>query len=341
MGNSTPSTNVKVSVIVPVYNVIDYLPNFITMLKKQDLADIEILLIDDGSTDGSAEILDDLTMNHPSFSVIHQPNSGVAAARNRGLQMARGQYICFIDPDDAISANYFEDLKSAAENTQADLYITDWHKIKDTSVEKHSLSEKNLASHLDSEIVLRTIMRSDTILGSLWAKVFSRRLFAGNAFPDQKTSSDFVPCVRAISNARTIVYVPQIHYDYTANRTTSLQNSQQAEDIEDSVKVHRVLSQIVSERFPRLRSYAPLDLLGSRMQACIHACRSTKIDKDHKRTLFRYYKPNLIHDVPLVLRNSGTMKYKLLFTFTALGYFPTTLVLKAHSYFNGIGSHNE
>lgn len=103
----------SISVIVPVYNVRDFLPKCIDSLLSQTFGDFELLLVDDGSTDGSSEICDRYMSEDRRVKVIHKPNGGVSSARNNGLDVAAGEFICFADSDDWVEAGYLSDLMSA------------------------------------------------------------------------------------------------------------------------------------------------------------------------------------------------------------------------------------
>lgn len=111
----------KISIIVPVYNVEDYMALSLDSLRAQTLEDIEIICIDDGSTDGSGALLDMYAALDPRFQVLHQANGGVSAARNLGIERAQGEYICFFDPDDLLIPNACETIISAFEKTGADI----------------------------------------------------------------------------------------------------------------------------------------------------------------------------------------------------------------------------
>ena len=100
----------KVSVIIPVYNVEQYLRNCLDSVINQTLKDIEIICVDDGSPDNCGAILDEYASKDNRIKVIHQENKGVAVARNRGLDIASGEYISFLDPDDMIDLNFYEIL---------------------------------------------------------------------------------------------------------------------------------------------------------------------------------------------------------------------------------------
>lgn len=114
----------RFSIIVPVYNTKRYLPKCIESLRRQTLRDIQIIIVDDGSNDGSDRLIDEYGRKDARISVVHQPNSGLAAARNSGIKRACGEYIGFVDSDDWVEADMFERLLSAAESNQADIAIT-------------------------------------------------------------------------------------------------------------------------------------------------------------------------------------------------------------------------
>lgn len=104
-----------ISVIIPVYNMADYLPDAVKSLCTQTMTDWEAICIDDGSTDGSSDLLDEYAREDPRFRVFHQENCGAAAARNRGMDQARGRFLFFLDPDDWIpDGEVFSDLYEAA-----------------------------------------------------------------------------------------------------------------------------------------------------------------------------------------------------------------------------------
>ena len=95
-------TDVKISVIVPVYNVEKELPRCIESLLTQTYSNFELLLINDGSSDGSPEIMEKYAEKDPRIRTLHKKNGGVSSARNRGLEQAKGEYVCFVDADDAV-----------------------------------------------------------------------------------------------------------------------------------------------------------------------------------------------------------------------------------------------
>ena len=111
----------KISVLIPVYNAGEFLSLCLSSLEKQTFSDFEVICLNDGSTDNSLSVLENMAKKDTRFRFFTQKNAGVAATRNRLLQLARGEYIAFVDSDDWIEKNYLESLYSVAEQTQADL----------------------------------------------------------------------------------------------------------------------------------------------------------------------------------------------------------------------------
>ncbi len=117
----------RVSIIIPCYNVERYLPQCLDSILNQTLKDLEIILINDGSTDSSGTIIDCYAHSDPRIIVVHQKNRGLSAARNRGLELASAPYILFIDSDDWIDPEMAEELYHKAEGTSADLVVCNYH----------------------------------------------------------------------------------------------------------------------------------------------------------------------------------------------------------------------
>ncbi len=112
------------SIIVPVYNIAEYLPKCIDSVLSQTSQDYELLLIDDGSPDNSGAICDDFAARYPDkIRAIHQPNGGAGAARNQGIALSKGEYLLFLDGDDYWESNLLADLKAAMKQHNADLYL--------------------------------------------------------------------------------------------------------------------------------------------------------------------------------------------------------------------------
>ncbi|MBP5154870.1 MAG: glycosyltransferase [Lachnospiraceae bacterium] len=201
-----------IDVIVPVYNVQAYLSNCIDSILKQSYGDLELLLIDDGSDDGSGAICDSFAEQDSRVHVIHTENRGVAATRNRGLEWAMAgpaEYIIFVDGDDWLEVNMLEVLLRKAQDQRADVVfcgITFERKNRSTPLsltkEVYSIREA-LISVIDGPI-------SSRLMNKLWKK----ELFNGIFFPEGRTYEDIAVTYKCLLHARRMetVAAPLYHY---------------------------------------------------------------------------------------------------------------------------------
>lgn len=197
----------RISIIMPVYNTVKYLETAIRSIIEQTYSDWELICIDDGSTDGSLEILRKFADTNPKIKVITQKNQGAGAARNKGLESAEGEFIIFLDSDDFFSRNLLERLYNNAIEGKADIVICGYSKICDNSLE---IVPK------DREIPDRIFDISE--LGNdgffmcglaVWNKLIKRNLLDENGIRFQNLSSSndvFFVCV-TICKAKRILYI--------------------------------------------------------------------------------------------------------------------------------------
>lgn len=123
------SSDVCVSVIVPIYNVEEYLAECLKTIENQSFASFEVILVNDGSTDTSVDIAKTYVDKNAGWRLIHKENGGLSSARNAGIVEAKGEYICFVDSDDYIEPDYLQKLYEAAVQYQADMAIADYHEV--------------------------------------------------------------------------------------------------------------------------------------------------------------------------------------------------------------------
>lgn len=163
--------NPIVSIIIPVYNVKNYLKRCLESIRVQTFANFEVLMIDDGSIDGSDEIIDVFAELDERFCALHYANSGVSVARNRGLQKAIGTYISFIDADDWVHPKFLERLVETIENECADMAVCGYERIYGDQIRSHV--EKNEADKLLVTQFLTLLFRPDSeVQWYVWNKLF-------------------------------------------------------------------------------------------------------------------------------------------------------------------------
>ena len=183
-----------ISVIIPVYNVAPYLPACLDSVLAQTCTDIEVILVDDGSTDESGEVCNDYACRDARVTVIHQPNQGPSAARNAALDVAQGEFVAFIDADDVVHARYLEILLEQMLQEGADI-VQSPYLIIDSSKRKEYTHER-LCQPIDSKtLALKTVIEqnNDALLQMLYqhpygpntspCKLFRTKLFDDLRFP--------------------------------------------------------------------------------------------------------------------------------------------------------------
>lgn len=205
----------KVSVIVPAYNVEDYIQNCLQSLISQTLTDIEIIIIDDGSTDKTKEIISEFAQNDLRINLITQQNQGVSAARNAGMRIATGEYIGFVDSDDWIDPDFYEKLYEAAKRHDADVSVA--------SILKHKKNYQKYNVHYNDSKCANTIQEKIKISENknrrffyVWNRIYRTSLIRNNnlTFPEGRLLEDIKFSMHAIYYANRIVSVPKVKYHY-------------------------------------------------------------------------------------------------------------------------------
>lgn len=173
----------KISVIIPIYNMELYLERCLDSVLNNTYRNLEVLCIDDGSKDHSLEILRRYEAADSRIVVIAKENGGVSSARNAGLQEMTGDYVCFVDSDDYVHAQYFELLLYALEKTGAQISICSFLSVEIDQT--HSTQESFQADECDLQIVSRIdVFKSHDLRSYCWGKLFQRKLLDGIAFRD-------------------------------------------------------------------------------------------------------------------------------------------------------------
>lgn len=204
----------KVSIIVPVYNAERHLSQCLASLQAQSLSDIEVILVNDGSTDGSAELLRKAAEKDSRLHVIHQENRGTAAARYAGMRAARGEYVGFVDADDYVDLEMYARMHEEACAAQADLAACGyWEHVGGRSV-IHSLTPQRIL--IDGpDAPMEAYVRCAAAFPSLWNKLYSRRLTGSVKEPlPIKIGEDMAVCMALAPHVQRAVVLPEAFYHY-------------------------------------------------------------------------------------------------------------------------------
>ncbi|MFI3283607.1 MAG: glycosyltransferase family 2 protein [Erysipelotrichaceae bacterium] len=198
--------NDLVSIVVPVYNVEKYLKECVDSLIQQTYSHIEIILVDDGSPDQSPLLCDELAKKDHRIIVIHKANGGLSDARNKGINVSKGQYITFVDSDDYVNANFISSMIEQIKKVQSEICIANVNQDSDTSdVVTHTITREKALKYLSTR---------SWVLSIACAKLYKKSLFENIHFPVGKLHEDEFVAHRLFSECKTISYTNQSTYFY-------------------------------------------------------------------------------------------------------------------------------
>lgn len=222
----------KLSVIIPVFNTRKYLERCVISVLGNQGVDLELIIVDDGSTDGTDVLCNQLAERHQQVSVIHIDNSGPATAKDRGLDWAKGDYVALIDSDDAVQPDMFVRMMDAARRYQADIVCCNYSEVYEdgTTREFHYSHQEYL---LEGTEGARRFLMKQGIYTQCWTKIFRRQLIEDHHIrhlEGMRTDEDFVFNIQCMMKSRRVVVVDEPLYIYT-NRESSLSRDYFRKDI--------------------------------------------------------------------------------------------------------------
>lgn len=203
----------NVSVIIPVYNVEQYLLPCLNSLKNQTFREFEILSIDDGSTDNSGQILDNYKSNERRLIVFHQKNQGVSEARNFGVRQAQGKYIVFLDPDDELHPEFLETLYKIITETKSDIVACDYRKGENFQDWRMMV---DIAPYVSGAPFDDFVMQKLKISSTVWGKMYRKSLLKGVRFEPEIscTGEDLLYLYEVLYKAKKVLHLPLKLYFY-------------------------------------------------------------------------------------------------------------------------------
>lgn len=212
----------KISVIVPIYNVEKYLPTCLNSIINQTYKNLEILLINDGSSDNSGEICENYAKMDNRIHVFHKRNEGVSSARNLGIDLSVGDFISFVDPDDFLDLNLYEIVISNMEKYNADIICFNCYDV----INEKLLVKKNVIDNItiyDNKESFGTdyFNKYNMTLNVPWNKLCRKEIFDNIRFPYKKGHEDVFIAMSVYMNAKKIMVIPNNLYYYRVNRKDS------------------------------------------------------------------------------------------------------------------------
>lgn len=200
-----------VSVIIPVYNVKEYLQRCIGSVLRQTYTDIEVILVDDGSTDGSGKLCDELRLEDGRIRVIHKPNGGLSSARNAGIEAASGDWLTFVDSDDSLHPDSLRLLLSDALVHNVKMAMGA-HKRTSQPTDQETAQNDNIPQVIVIETAIPRMLRGEWI--SAWAKLYHRSLWENVRFPEGLNNEDYAILIRIFEQCEQVTYRKDVVYYY-------------------------------------------------------------------------------------------------------------------------------
>lgn len=214
-----------ITVAVTIYNIKEYLKRSIESVCNQTYENLEILLVDDGSMDGSAEVCDDYAGEDSRIRVIHKKNGGPSEARNMAMEQAKGEYIAFVDGDDWIDADMYENMYLAITKADADLAVCSYKQVSVNHVQDTST---DTILYFEQDEALESFIKEEEevqIQNAAWNKLFKKELLKELRFPVGKLYEEIVFTTKLLHMAKRVVYLNQCYYNYVVDRVGSIMNT--------------------------------------------------------------------------------------------------------------------
>lgn len=279
-----------VTLIIPVFNVSSYLPRLMETTLSQTYRELEILLIDDGSTDPSGRICDEYATKDDRVKVIHKANSGVADARNAGLEAASGDYIVFADGDDYLAKDYVSHLLKLCTDNDADISCCAWATDEDGKLGKCSYRKSEPGFYKGNHEVMRALLTTRLFSSSVWGKMFRMKLFDEVRFPEGSNYyEDDATMYRLASKAGSVAIDGKAGYFYTLRNDSMIHRYFNDNNLK-IIEVFEERCSFIEKNYPELSVYARSDILMAVNHCVIKMCDERLFDHSCIKRLKPYYK---------------------------------------------------
>ena len=247
----------KISVIVPVYNVEAYLERCVESILKQTYSNLEILLVNDGSTDKSGELCDQLALRDQRIRVIHKENGGLSDARNRGIDEASSDLIGFIDSDDYIDKDMYETLYRHLRESNSDLSMCGHYDVF------HQIPEKQVSEiktwELSSEEAIKMVMEAKILSVTAVNKLYKKELFNHLRFEVGKIAEDAFIMIRLLDQCQKVVATNEKKY-YYVHRENSITTQKFSLKFLNVIEAYEQNANIIREHYPTITDVATMRL---------------------------------------------------------------------------------
>ncbi|WP_138342669.1 glycosyltransferase family 2 protein [Intestinibacter bartlettii] len=230
------------SVIIPVYNGEKYIEDCLNSIINQTYKDLQIIVVNDGSTDNTKFILSGISKSDSRIQVINKENTGVCSARNVGLEYATKNYVTFVDSDDTLDLDMYELLMQYSIDEDYDIVHCGYKRINDENVKLVS-GTNNIIKQTKNE-ALECIVGGKIFVPSLWNKVYKRKLFDDIKFDENlKINEDVLINYKVFKKSEKSIFIDKPKYNYFEREESSCKNTNSIKKAEDCLKVAKIISE--------------------------------------------------------------------------------------------------
>ncbi len=255
-----------ISILLPVYNAEKYIRRCIDSILAQTYKDFELVVLDDGSSDGSGVICDEYAGHDARMRVIHTPNGGVGAARNRLVEAAKGEYIGFVDSDDYIEPNMFEILYNNLIEYDADVSLCGTRFVFSKTVQSNASDRGERRLFSPKEAVYKLI-DNWTITCSPCDKLYKANMLEEIRFPEVTAFEDMLTVYRVLSNSSRIVYDDQLLYNYIKTPGSLLRNKFYTGHLTE-IDARREMTEQIGSAYPEFIPKLEMNELKTKLYVC-------------------------------------------------------------------------
>lgn len=292
----------KVSVLIPAYNCQDTIYNCIRSIRKQTYENIEIIVVDDGSTDETSRRLDNYEKYFKNkLKVIHNSHQGVAETRNIAIDYATGEYIFFVDADDWINEHTIEKMVNKAIEHNADVVICG--NDLNVGVKRKNNIKSELAPN--RRMVLKYLLQDNKVRNFSWGKLYKKSSWKGITFPKGRIFEDVATIHKILIESKKTLIIPDTFYHYNTNRKNSITYSLRTNILTDMMYAFTIQAKDICEFDPTLEKECKHMMLRNRIIAIISLIRHGDLNKEIINKIFlknkvKKYDANLLRNSDLL-----------------------------------------
>ena len=274
----------KITIIVPIFNSANYLISCLDSIISQTYQNLEIILVNDGSTDSSPQIIQDYHHKDSRIKIINQKNQGLSGARNSGLKHTTGDYVTFVDSDDQINPKMIQAMLDALQQSSADIAVCSFKEILPDNRVK-GFSHNHPKQTFTTEAALANMLQENGFMVSATMKLFPTRYFDDIKFPVGKLHEDVGITYKLIMKATKIVFIPNEYYIYMHHNDSIINQNFDHRKL-DLIELTDQMCDDIDKHYPNLKNITN----ERRMRARFSILRQIPINDPKTKELLKYLK---------------------------------------------------